>query len=114
VRQDGSLMRASTGCAVGSDGDRRIEVIAADGSMGWVRAATRLPGGATVAEAITQAGGKKLNRAKFEIGTIDSDQSGKSEFSCVMKTRGRTMIGVNSGASMTYGHTPAKKMEAFA
>ena len=57
VRQDGSLMRASTGCAVGSDGDRRIEVVAADGAAGWVRAATRLPGGATVAEAIAQAGG---------------------------------------------------------
>jgi len=57
VRQDGSLMRAATGCAVGSDGDRRIEVVAADGATGWVRAATRLPGGATVAEAITQAGG---------------------------------------------------------
>ncbi len=46
VRQDGSLMRASTGCAVGSDGDRRIEVMAADGATGWVRAGTRPPEGA--------------------------------------------------------------------
>jgi len=44
VRQDGSLMRASTGCAVGSDGDRVIEVVAADGTRGWVRSAIRLPG----------------------------------------------------------------------
>ncbi len=57
VRKDGILMRASTGCAVGSDGDRRIEVMAADGITGWVRAGTRLPGDATVAEMITQAGG---------------------------------------------------------
>jgi len=54
VRQDGSLMRAATGCAVGSDGDRRIEVAAADGATGWVRAATRLPCGATVAEVIAR------------------------------------------------------------
>ncbi|MCA3526215.1 MAG: hypothetical protein INF46_09345 [Rhodobacter sp.] len=40
VRQDGSLMRGATGCAVGSDGDRLNEVVAADGSTGWVRAAT--------------------------------------------------------------------------
>lgn len=33
VRQDGSLMRASTGgCVVGSDGDRLIGVVAADGT----------------------------------------------------------------------------------
>jgi hypothetical protein len=42
VRQDGSLMRASTGCAVGSDGDRRIEVVAADGTRGRLRAGTRV------------------------------------------------------------------------
>ena len=44
VRQDGSLMRAGTGCAVGSDDDRLIEVVAADGTRGWVRSAIRLPG----------------------------------------------------------------------
>jgi hypothetical protein len=38
VRQDVSMMRASTGCAVGSDGDRLIEVLAADGSRHHLRA----------------------------------------------------------------------------
>ena len=60
VRQDGSLMRASTGCAVGSDGDRLIEVVAADGTRGRLRAGTRIAGATgevTVATLIAQAGG---------------------------------------------------------
>ncbi|MCA3508474.1 MAG: hypothetical protein IOD01_14565 [Rhodobacter sp.] len=59
VRQDGSLMRASTGCAVGSDGDRVIEVVAADGSTGWVRAGMRVAGKTgevAVSALIVQAG----------------------------------------------------------
>ena len=59
-RQDGSLMRAATGCAVGSDADRLIEVVAADGTKGWVRAGTRVAGKTgevTVATLIAQAGG---------------------------------------------------------
>ena len=60
VRLDGSLMRASTGCAVGSDGDRLIEVVAADGTRGRLRAGTRVAGETgevTVSALIAQAGG---------------------------------------------------------
>jgi hypothetical protein len=60
VRQDGSLMRASTGCAVGSDADRLIEVVAADGTGGRLRAGMGVAGAtgeATVATLIAQAGG---------------------------------------------------------
>ena len=60
VRQDGSLMRAATGCAVGSDADRLIEVVAADGTTGRLRAGTRVAGATgevTVATLIAQAGG---------------------------------------------------------
>jgi hypothetical protein len=60
VRQDGSLMRASTGCAVGSDDDRLIEVVAADGTRGRLRAGTRVAGETgevTVATLIAQADG---------------------------------------------------------
>jgi hypothetical protein len=60
VRQDGSLMRASTGCAVGSDADRLIEVVAADGTTGRLRAGTRVSGETdevTVSALIAQAGG---------------------------------------------------------
>ncbi|MCA3492891.1 MAG: glycoside hydrolase family protein [Rhodobacter sp.] len=58
VRQDGSLMRASTGCAVGSDGDRLIEVVAADGTRRWLRAGTRVAwatGEVTCCEKLTGA-----------------------------------------------------------
>jgi hypothetical protein len=60
VRQDGSLMRAATGCAVGSDADRLIEVVAADGSTGRLRAGTRVAGETgevTVSALIARAGG---------------------------------------------------------
>jgi hypothetical protein len=60
VRQDGSLLRASTGCAVGSDGDRLIEVVVADGTRGRLRAGMRVAGETgevTVATLIAQAGG---------------------------------------------------------
>jgi len=60
VRQDGSLMRASTGCVVGSDGDRLIEVVAADGTRGHLRAGMRLPeetGEVTVSALIARASG---------------------------------------------------------
>jgi hypothetical protein len=60
VRQDGSLMRAATGCAVGSDADRLIEVVAADGTTGRLRAGTRVAAGTgqvTVSALIAQAGG---------------------------------------------------------
>jgi hypothetical protein len=58
VRQDGSLMRASTGCAVGSDADRVIEVVAADGTRRWLRAGTRVAwatGEVTCCEKLTGA-----------------------------------------------------------
>ena len=60
VRQDGSLMRAATGCAVGSDADRLIEVVGADGTTGRLRAGTRVAGETgevTVSALIAQAGG---------------------------------------------------------
>jgi hypothetical protein len=60
VRQDGSLMRAATGCAVGSDADRLIEVVAADGTTGRLRAGARVAAGTgqvTVSALIAQAGG---------------------------------------------------------
>ena len=60
VRQDGSLMRAATGCAVGSEADRLIEVVAADGSTGRLRAGTRVAGETgemTVSALIARAGG---------------------------------------------------------
>ncbi|MCA3234818.1 MAG: hypothetical protein INH06_21315, partial [Cupriavidus sp.] len=60
VRQDGSLMRASTGCAVGSDGDRLIQVVAADGTRGHLRSGMRVAGETgevTVSALIAQAGG---------------------------------------------------------
>jgi hypothetical protein len=60
VRQDGSLMRAATGCAVGSDADRLIEVVAAHGTTGRLRAGTRVAGETgevTVSALIAQAGG---------------------------------------------------------
>jgi len=60
VRQDGSLMRAATGCAVGSDGDRLIKVVAADGTTGRLRAGTRVNGATgevTVSALIAQSGG---------------------------------------------------------
>ena len=59
VRQDGSLMRASTGCTVGSDGDRLIEVVAADVSTVRLRVGTRVAGETgevTVSALIVQAG----------------------------------------------------------
>jgi hypothetical protein len=59
VRQDGSLMRAATGFAVGSEDDRLIAVVAADGTTGWVRAVTRLPEGAgevTASTLVARAG----------------------------------------------------------
>jgi hypothetical protein len=59
VRQDGSLMRASTGCAVGSDADRLIEVVAADVSTVRLRVGTRVAGETgevTVSALIVQAG----------------------------------------------------------
>jgi hypothetical protein len=53
-------MRAATGCAVGSEADRLIEVVAADGSTGRLRAGTRVAGETgevTVSALIAQAGG---------------------------------------------------------
>ncbi len=44
VRQDGSLMRAAIGCAVGSEDDRLIEVMAADGTTGRLRTGMRIAG----------------------------------------------------------------------
>jgi hypothetical protein len=60
VRQDGSLMRAATGCAVGSEADQLIEVVAADGSTGRLRAGTRVAGETgevTVSAMVAQADG---------------------------------------------------------
>jgi hypothetical protein len=60
VRHDGSLMRAATGFAVGSEADRLIEVVVADGTTGRLRAGTRVAGEAgevTVSALIAQAGG---------------------------------------------------------
>jgi len=60
VRHDGSLMRAATGCAVGSDADRLIEVVGADGTTARLRAGTRVPvetGEVTVGALIARAGG---------------------------------------------------------
>jgi hypothetical protein len=54
------LLRADTGCAVGSEADRLIEVVAADGTTGRLRAGTRVAGETgevTVSALIAQAGG---------------------------------------------------------
>jgi hypothetical protein len=54
------LLRYGTGCAVGSDADRLIEVVAADGTTGRLRAGTRVAGETgevNVATLIAQAGG---------------------------------------------------------
>jgi hypothetical protein len=54
------LLRAATGCVVGSEADRLIEVVAADGSTGRLRAGTRVAGETgevTVSALIAQAGG---------------------------------------------------------
>jgi hypothetical protein len=74
-------MRASTGCAVGSDGDRRIEVVTADGATLSERAATGVSGGATVAEMITRAGG-----VIWGGGALRKDRRGR----CREKRQART------------------------